>query len=437
MVQEFFTWTKKTFDQLVNNRTETQHKVMKNTAWLFVAEIGSRVLRGVLGIIAARMLGATGLGEFAYAMALGGFITFFEEAGINMYVTREFSKDADHKETIFSTALVLKLTLLAIAIILFLTIGPAVSSLPGARVLIPVMSLVLIFDSVRGFFFSVSRSQQRMHIESYNQIITNILMVGISLILISLSRTPLALTWGYAIGDGIGLILIFMSIRKYIPSFTKYFSKDLFVTIFKAAWPFTIIAFSSVIIFNTDTLFLGYFASAREVGWYSAASRLIQVLYILPSLFATATFPVLVKKIPVLRDFTSAIKKSLVAVTGIMIPLILIIIFGSHIIIEILFGKAYLPSAIILSILSLSYVPVFISTILNNAVFAIDKQRYFIIANITGMITNVALDFILIPRFHAVGAAIAIVLSLCVMTLITTIRLIKFTKKTSPHSLNA
>ncbi len=415
------------FVGLIRKRSDTQHLVMKNTTWLFVGEIGTRIMRGILGIIVARMLGASGYGTFAYAMALGGFITFFDEAGISMFVTRELSKDSGKKESVFSSALVLKMVLLAVSIGLFLTIGPAVSSIPGARILIPAMALVLIFDSLRGFFFSISRSEQRMHVESQNQIVTNILMVGTSFVLVGLFRTPLALTWGYAIGDGVGCLLMVLSIRKYLFGVRKHFSRDLFVHIFKAAWPFTVIALSSVIIFNTDTLFLGYFATAKEVGWYIAASRLIQALYILPSLFATATFPVIVKKIPIFQDFTSAVRKTLVAVILVMIPLIIAIVFGRHLIINVLYGKSYGPAAVILAILSLSYLPIFINTILNNAVFAVDKQRAFIIANVVGMLANVVLNLVLIPRFHAVGAAISIVLSMCVITIITSFRVRKLT----------
>ena len=305
------------------------------------------------------------------------------------------------------------------------------SSLPEAQTLIPVMALVLIFDSLRSFFFSVSRAEQQMHIESKNNIYTNILIVGISLAFMFVSRTALALTWGYAIGDGIGFIFMVIAVKKYIPNLLKHFSKDLFVHIFKSAWPFTIIAISNVIIFNTDTLFLGHFASVPEVGWYSASSRLIQALYILPTLFATATFPAMVKKMSATAEFTSAIKKSLIAVTAVMVPLVLIIFFVSPIIINILFGSAYAPSAIILAVLSLSYIPVFISSVLNNAVFALNKQKSFIVASIVGMIANIVFNIVLIPRFHAIGAAISIVLSLLIIMIITVVRLKKLTARLS------
>ena len=211
------------FKQLIEHRTDVQHKVMKNTTWLLVGEIGSRVLRGGLAIIAARMLGATGLGEFAYAMALGGFLTFFEEAGISIFITREFTKDTESREKLFGTALVLKLILLSIAIAFFMVVGPVMSSLPEAQTLIPVMALVLIFDSLRSFFFSVSRAEQQMHIESKNNIYTNILIVGISLAFMFVSRTALALTWGYAIGDGIGFIFMVIAVKKYITNLLKHF----------------------------------------------------------------------------------------------------------------------------------------------------------------------------------------------------------------------
>jgi len=409
--------------QLIRRRSTTEHTVIKNTGWLFMGEVGSRIARGVLAIIAARMLGVSGLGEWSYAMALGGFLSFFEDAGIGLFVTREFAKNSVHKESIFSTSLVLKLLLIGFAITLFLGIGPVISNIPGATKILPIVALVMIFDSLRAFFFSISRAEEKMYIESRTQLLTSFLVVFFGVLFLVISPTSFSLALGYAIGGGIGCLTIFLSVKKYIPNLRTSFSKKLFVHIFKSAWPFTILAISNVVMFSTDTLLLGHFSTVKEVGWYSAASRIIQTFYILPVLFSTVTFPVLVKKATGSEGITFALRKSLIIMASVMIPLITVMTLESHLIIRILFGTDYAPAALPLAILAWSYIPIFIGTVLNNAVFALNKQKKFVIANIVGVVMNAGLNLLLIPYFHATGAAISTVASLSVVTLITIIQM--------------
>lgn len=409
----------------ISNLSTTKRTILKNSAWLSVAEIGARIARGGLAIIAARILGASGLGVFAYAIALGGFLTFFEEAGINIFVTREFAKSPERRHVIFRTALILKISLLAIAIIGFLTIGPAISSIPEARLIIPVVALVLIFDSLRGFFFSISRAEQQMHLESKVQLLTNTLIVIFGLGFLAISPTPLSLAAGYALGGGIGCVAIFWLVKKYIPWQRNSFSPGLLREIFMAAWPFTILAVSNVLIFNTDTLFLGHYGTSTQVGLYGAASRLIQMFYILPSLFAATTFPILVIKGTDPEALRIALRKSLWLMGGVALFLTIPILIAPTFIITLVFGNEFAGAGLMFALLALTYLPVFIGSVLNNAIFALDRQRQFVIANILGVAVNIVLDIILIPHYQGVGAAIASVVGLSVIALVTAIKMRK------------
>jgi PST family polysaccharide transporter len=411
--------------ELITERSITKTRVFKNTAWLFTAEIGSRAARGVLAIVSARILGTAGLGAFSYVIALGGFLTFFEEAGVALFVTREFSKDSENARAVFGTAIILKLLLLVSAISLFLVVGPIMNSIPDSGPLFPIIALLLVCDSMREFFFSITRAQQNMRIESKIKIITNILIFILGICFISMWATPLSLALAYTIGSAIGCIIIFLYVGEYIPNLLRSFSKDIFKKIFNAAWPFTILAVSNIVIFSSDTLFLGHYSSVSEVGLYSAASRLIQMFYIIPSLFAAVTFPIFVQKIQEVNGLRSALRKSFLSMIIALIPLVCIFTIGSSFIMRILFGVEYLPGAKILTVLAFSYIPIFIGSVLNNAIFAQNIQKKFVLANIIGIILNLALNSILVPRFAGTGAAISTIISLCSITAFTALKIYK------------
>lgn len=405
--------------KLIASRSDTERTVLKNSAWLFVAEIGVRIARGGLGIVAARMLGVSGLGVFSYAIAMGGFLTFFEDAGIATFVTRTLAGNHGDKEKVFGTAMVLKLVLGLAAAALFIGIGPAASSVPDSNALFPVVAVLMFCDALRGFLFSVTRAEQRMHVDSKIQISTNAMIVAFGIAFMAISPTPLALAAGYALGSALGTVAMLAAIRDRIPNLIRSFSRPLFKEIFLAAWPFTVLAVSNVLIFNTDTLFLGHYSTPSEVGFYSAASRLVQMFYIIPSLIATSTFPVLVAKASAglsIRRTVTALSAGLGALS---LPLIAVMTAGSGTIVAILFGKEFAPAGLMVSILALSYVPVYVGAAMNNAVLARNMQGRFVAANLFGVVANIGLDFLLIPKYGGVGASIASVVGLTVITVAT------------------
>jgi PST family polysaccharide transporter len=405
--------------------TEGKKTILRNTAWLTGAEMMSRILRGILSIVAARMLGTEGLGVFSYAIALGGFLTFFEDVGIGTYVTRSYARNDQNKQNVFGTALVLKLLLGLTALAVFIGLGPVFSAIPESNIIIPIVALLMFSDQLRGFFFTITRAEERMHVDAIVQIITNVLIAILGIGALAITARPLFLAFGYLTGSVIGTIIMMIVIRNYIPNIRNVFQKDLFKEIVTASWPFTILAISNVLIFNTDSIFLGYYGTPTDVGLYGAASRLVMMFYILASLFSVVTFPSLVQKIAQGIPIRAAIKKSLLLMILITIPLITGMTFGSSLIMQILFGASFVAAAPILAILSLTYIPVFTRSVLNNAILAKNIQRKFVWANIAGVMVNIGLDFLLVPHYLGVGAAIASVAGLTTISVATAVILWK------------
>jgi O-antigen/teichoic acid export membrane protein len=78
---------------------------------------------------------------------------------------------------------------------------------------------------------------------------------------------------------------------------------------------------------------------------------------------------------------------------------------------RVIFGVAYAPGAIVLGILMISILVDFPNLILSNAIFVKNLQKKFIIVTGVGVAANILLNFYLIPRYGAVGAAISTVIS--------------------------
>src|SRR5581483_8036084 len=116
----------KKIKSLLFKNSSTGQTIAKNTFWLGVANIGGRLLRALVIIYAARILGAAEWGVFAYATSLTGFVTSFIDLGISPILIRETAKggETNRDAQILSTAFFIKLILLVLAIILVLVVAP-------------------------------------------------------------------------------------------------------------------------------------------------------------------------------------------------------------------------------------------------------------------------------------------------------------------------
>src|SRR3990167_8043473 len=89
-------------------------KIAKNAAWLFGGQIAGRLLRAVIIIYAARILGAASWGAFSYALSLAAFLTIFSDFGVNALLTREGVKSPELRNKYLATALALKTSVLIV-----------------------------------------------------------------------------------------------------------------------------------------------------------------------------------------------------------------------------------------------------------------------------------------------------------------------------------
>jgi O-antigen/teichoic acid export membrane protein len=85
----------------------------------------------------------------------------------------------------------------------------------------------------------------------------------------------------------------------------------------------------------------------------------------------------------------------------------------AHPFIELVYGKQFSATADLLIVLIWSEVPIFFGVALGNALVAKGLQKYFPPATIAGALLNVAINLAVIPRYGALGASWATVISYC------------------------
>jgi O-antigen/teichoic acid export membrane protein len=399
---------KKIKDFLFKN-TSTRQTVAKNTVWLSISNYGGRIIKAGIVIYGARVLDTAGYGVFSYAVTLAGFVSLFLDPGINGILIREASKASEEERMkIFSTTFVIKVVLIAMGALTIIFIAPSFSTLPGAIALLPLVALILSFDTFRGFFMALMDAREKMEWDAAAFLITNTSVTILGFVFLAISPTAKSFTLAYALGTGIGALAAFALIFPYLKKSLRHFSYKLIAPILASAWPFAIIGALGLLLTNTDILIISWMQSASDVGIYSAVIRIVQMFYLVPAIIQTTTLPAFSRLAK--QDnakFRSAFEKTLGFIFLASVPLALGgAILGTQVM-SLVFGATYKAGGPALTVLMVSMLFDFPASVIAAAIFAYNHQKGLIVSSTIAGIANVAFDLFLIPRFGITGSAFA------------------------------
>src|SRR3989344_7556164 len=105
------------------------------------------------------------------------------------------------------------------------------------------------------------------------------------------------------------------ALRHYFGNLIRNFNASLIKPILLTAWPFGLLGIMGIINLNTDIIMLGWMRSPEEVGYYSAAQKLIQILYVIPTLLAVSLFPAMARAVEHNREMVRKLLEKSVTTT--------------------------------------------------------------------------------------------------------------------------
>ncbi len=213
------------------------------------------------------------------------------------------------------------------------------------------------------------------------------------------------------------LVISLFYCRKYL-GFD--FDKDKLKTLAKFAHSFLYYGIFLIILDQADKFIIQYFHGSSEVGIYSACYRIGMIMNLVISGFRTAWIPFFMnlKEEENNKEIFSKIF-SYFSYAG-MLFFLAIALFGNTIV-EFKFGsfslldQKYWNGMVILPYILLSYFFFGWFTNVNIASYFENKIRYLIISSGIGAVFNIVLNFVLIPHYSIIGAAISTMVSYLIM----------------------
>jgi O-antigen/teichoic acid export membrane protein len=381
---------------------------LSNAFWLFVEKLSRSLFFLFLIYFYANNLPANVFGEFSYSKSFLSLLASLTYLGLSGHIVKELVLDRESECEIIGSTIFLKFLF---GVFLFI-------------VLIFVQSFHLSTD--RLLILAVVTSPAFIHFsdvfEFYFQANTRGVVLGRSRLLSCFFATSyLWLCWYFKLN------IIFLFLTIFVESLIFLF---LIMQVFKKDIPFKSLTVSlpkikKLLVISAPLMISGFFAQAnlkmdqimiREilgaeyVAVYAVCANIIDPISLLALVFMTAVFPHLMKikdsKL-ILNEFFEVQK--VVTLVGFLIVGFLFI-FADRIVLG-LFGYDYVDSIKIMKIHSVSVIFLFWSQVYFKWVFVFDLYKFTILSHGGGSLLNIALNYLLLPKFGVLSASYTTVLS--------------------------
>jgi O-antigen/teichoic acid export membrane protein len=176
----------------------------------------------------------------------------------------------------------------------------------------------------------------------------------------------------------------------------------------REAAPLSVGTAFATVYYRLDSIMLSKMTGFVAVGAYGVANKFVDLAHFSASAVTTAILPVLVEAWPDQPGVFRAALRRAATVLGLSSGLILVefTLFAAPLI-GMLYGAAYVDSADAARILVASDTFSAITTVSLISLISVGRHRRYPVIALVGLIANVVLNLILIPRFSYLGASVA------------------------------
>lgn len=397
----------------------------------YIYNVAYQILTFLTPIITApylsRTLGADNLGKFNYTYSIVYWFILFGTMGISLYGSKEIAKVSNDREKlskkfseIFSLQFLCTLISLIIYYFVFLTFDfkyHMVFLLQGGMLLSSMFEITWFYVGLENFKKTTFRG-----------FIIKLLMVsGILLLVHNENDLYLYMTF-IIIMNVIGSLMIWVGINKIIDFKIPKF-KDI-VPHFKENFVLFIPQISSSIYSVFDQTMIGLlYDDISEVGFYTQAHKLVNMLMFIITTIGTVMLPNIVRKKSEKNDDTVKLitNNTFKIALFLSIPIAIGFSVVSPFFIPWFLPKDFGKVAYIICCLTPTIVFISLSNVFGMQYLIVnDESKKYTISVTSGCVVNIVLNALLIGRFGAYGAAIASSITELVILLIQ----YNFVKKT-------
>lgn len=402
---------------------QTSHaRLFRNAAWMAWSGTISIANSVVLWAMYARWRTTAELGQFTIVMGLYMIFVTISTLGLGPYISSEVARrrqpasEAEATEFIASASLFLCGWSFVSAAAMCVA-GFAFSSSREVQIACAILGLAMLPTGLISVAEPVCTALGRAQIIALAMTVENILRTIVPLVMLSLG-CRLALICLSFVGVRFAACLIYaVAARHHLTEVRK--ARRATVREIAAQTPtFAAVTILASLHFQAASVLIGRLSNDTEAAQFGAASRFLIPAAVLLGSYVGVVQPAASRLAAVsvqsLGDFLARTLRLVIALT---LPCAVGLVLLAPDVLTLLFSAKLAGAAPALSLLALSIVPFSAVMIVSRGLIATNNQRIDLLGNASAVAVNLLLNVLLIPRYGAMGAAAAQLVSmLCLLT---------------------
>jgi O-antigen/teichoic acid export membrane protein len=382
-------------------------RALRNTILILVVRVISRIIALVAVIIIGNYLEPTRFGEMQTAITYVGLVGTLTDLGFSALYVREGARHTNELARYWNNVASLKV----IGAVVGLPLLFAALYIAGVRSLLWPCFAILVLSGYQLLLRDTLYAMQRLTFEIIEIVPETLVVFALVLVGVHVNADTGFFLWAYAISYAFacvyfGTVLIVMGVLR--PGLQL--EPGLLFAWVRVAVPLGITFIITTVYFKVDVPILQRFRPYSEVGYYTFAYKPFESLLFIPFALRSVVFPVLSvyhrrspeRVLPLAEKFFKAL-----VILGWPITVGVFLLapqFNSLL-------NLYAGSEAALQILALAIVFMFADNTFAATLNAIDKQNVFAFVAMVGLVINVGVNLIVIPRYGYLGASWAVVVT--------------------------
>lgn len=389
-------------------------RIASSSAVLLVENVVRLVAVALISFWIARQLGPEQFGVLNSASALVAILLAFAGLGMDTPVILRLARTA-RQGVLMGTVLLIRsaagLAILAVAATLVFQLRRGDATAMHVTLIISTC-VIAEAPTVLDYWFKAKTMALPPALARTTATLTSALAKSACLLL---GLGVIALAWTVlleALAAALLITLAYVRHSRTTTSCTLSIDRGMIRPLLSECRPYLLSTVAVVAYLKIDVVMLAYMSSDVETGIYSLAQKMSEVLYLTPVILVDSAFPILAKRF--IDEGTTKVDSGQMlfdlAVGGALISSLAALALAKPLV-DILFGYEYKRAVDVFYLHSWSCIAIAMNYSRYRWMAVVGLQRYAPRVTTLGLLANVALNFMLIPRFGAAGAAMSTVTS--------------------------
>lgn len=386
--------------------------ILSNLIWATAGKVTSMLSGLVIGILVARYLGPEQFGLMNWVISFVFLFQTISIFGLDLIEVREEAAKPKDYNTIIGTAFGIRIILSILSIALCIGTCIVMGKDTETTLFVAIYCISVIANTlsvIRNYFFAIVQNKRVVQ----SEISRTLLGMAIKVALLYFNAS---LVW-FVVATMLDTVLLasgyILSYKSEVGKISQWkFSREYAVFLLKESAPLVMCHAAVMIYQRIDQVMIGEMIDDASVGYFSVATRFVEILIFIPMILAQTISPVLTK-IRTQNEEEYYRKSQQFMNMSLWLSIIAAAATSavSYWLILYLFGEAYMPAVIILQIMSFKAASLALSNTAGSMIVIEGLQKYAVGRDILGCAVCVGLNWYLLPRYGVVAAAVISIVS--------------------------